>query len=159
MAPGPILRDWYRVLRPGGRCLIEWFPYKGPWGPHMEALIPIPWAHVLFGERAMFRTAEKIYDLPGFVHRHWDLDADGRKKPNKWRAWSSFEEQGYINKLDMPTFENLAQTAGFRIDRLELHSFGGSNLRRLIGRTLMNLPWIGEYFVSYATIELVRGAD
>jgi ubiquinone/menaquinone biosynthesis C-methylase UbiE len=29
MAPGPILRDWARVLRPGGRCLIEWFPYKG----------------------------------------------------------------------------------------------------------------------------------
>jgi len=44
MSPLPILQDWYRVLRPGGRCLIEWFPYKGPWGPHMESLIPIPWA-------------------------------------------------------------------------------------------------------------------
>ena len=126
MSPGNIIRDWYRVLRPGGRCLIEWFPYKGPWGPHMESLIQIPWAHVIFGESAMFRTAEAIYDLPEFLPRHWDLDQLGRKKPNKWRGWSSFEEQGYINKLDLSEFRRIANDAGFQIDRLELRSFSGS---------------------------------
>lgn len=159
MSPESILHDWYRVLRPGGRCLIEWFPYKGPWGPHMESLIPVPWAHVFFGERAMFRAAEKIYDLPDFKHRHWDLDASGNKKPNKWRAWSTFAEQGYINKLNMKAFKDLAHTAGFRIERLDLHSFSGSALRRAIGHALMGLPLIGEYFISYATVELVRPAD
>jgi len=156
MSPKSILNDWYRVLRPGGRCLIEWFPYKGPWGPHMEALIPIPWAHIIFGERAMFRSAEKIYDLPEFIPRHWDLDENGKKKSNKWRAWSTFEEQGYINKLDIPTFQSLAHEAGFELSRKELHSFGGSRARRAIGHTLMNTPLIGEYFVSYAIIELLR---
>lgn len=156
MSPKAILNDWFRVLRPGGSCLIEWFPYKGPWGPHMEALIPIPWAHVVFGERAMFRTAEKIYDLPEFTPRHWDLDEEGNKRPNKWRAWSSFDEQGYINKLDIPTFEQLAREAGFNITRQERHSFGGSRARQTIGKTLMNLPIIGEYFVSYVIIELRR---
>jgi len=156
MSPKFILNDWYRVLRPGGRCLIEWFPYKGPWGPHMEALIPIPWAHVIFGERAMFRAAEKIYELPEFVPRHWDLDAEGKKKPNKWHAWSSFKEQGYINELDIPTFETLSREAGFEIARQELHSFGGSRARQTIGKMLMNVPFIGEYFVSYAIIELLR---
>ncbi len=43
MSPLPIFRDWFRVLRPGGRCLLEWFPYKGPLGaahgiPHSCAL-------------------------------------------------------------------------------------------------------------------------
>jgi ubiquinone/menaquinone biosynthesis C-methylase UbiE len=159
MSPLEILRDWHRVLRPGGRCLIEWFPYKGPWGPHMESLIPIPWAHVIFGERAMFRAAEKIYDLPEFVPRHWDLDEQGRKKPNKWRAWSSFEEQAYINKLDIPTFRKLAESVGFEIARHDMHSFGGSGARRMIGRALMNAPLIGEYFVSYVLIELLRPAE
>ena len=156
MAPAPIFRDWYRVLRPGGRCLIEWFPYKGPWGPHMESLIPIPWAHVVFGQNAMFRAAEAIYDLPEFTPRHWDLDEAGQKKPNKWRAWSTFKEQGYINELDLAGLRRLVSAAGFQIARLELHSFSGSSARRHIGRTLMKLPIIGEYFLSYALIELVR---
>jgi SAM-dependent methyltransferase len=156
MSPGPILHDWYRILRPGGRCLIEWFPFKGPWGPHMEALIPIPWAHVIFGERAMFRAAEFIYDLPEFVPRHWDLDEHGSKRPNKWRNWSSFKEQGYINELDIRTFRQLARDAGFQVARLERHSFGGSPLRRVLGRRLMGIPFVGEYFVSFAIIELLR---
>jgi ubiquinone/menaquinone biosynthesis C-methylase UbiE len=158
MSPGPMLHEWYRVLRPGGRCLIEWFPYRGPWGAHMESLIPIPWAHVLFGERAMFRAAERIYDLDGFVPRHWDLEENGQKKPNKWRAWSSFDEQGFINKLDLATFRRLAQEAGFQIARFERRGFGGSIVRRTVSRMLMNLPFVSEYFVSYVIVELLRPA-
>jgi SAM-dependent methyltransferase len=138
MEPEPILRDWHRVLRPGGRCLIEWFPLDGPWGPHMDALIPIPWAHVLFGQNAMFRTAESIYDLPEFVPRHRDLDEHGNKKTNKWKNWSSFEEQGFIN------------------DRPDLRSFGGSPFRNFVSSMLKNLPVIGIYFVSSAIVELRR---
>jgi len=156
MSPTEILNEWYRVLRPEGRCLIEWFPYKGPWGPHMEALIPVPWAHVFFGENAMFRAAEAIYDLPEFIPRHWDLDENGKKKANKWRAWSSFREQGYINKLGLQEFRRIATDAGFKVDRFEKHSFGGSFFRRNAGKLLMSLPLIGEYFVSYVIIELVK---
>lgn len=156
MSPLPILQDWHRVLRPGGRCLLEWFPYKGPWGPHMESLIPVPWAHVFFGQRAMFRAAERLYDLPDFVPRHWDLDADGNKKPNKWRQWSSFREQAYINELDIKTFRSIVRTSGLEVARLKTHSFGGAPLRRAIGRTMMKVPLIGEYFVSYTVIELLK---
>lgn len=156
MKPLPIFMEWHRVLRPGGACLIEWFPYKGPWSPHMESLIPIPWAHVVFGQRAMFRAAQAIYDDPGFVPRHWDLDEAGNKKPNKWRAWSSFAEQGYINELDLKQFRRLVEQSGLRISRLDKRSFGGSAARRALGRGLMSLPLIGEYFLSFAAIELVR---
>ena len=156
MSPLPIFQEWHRVLRPGGKCLLEWFPFKGPWGPHMEALIPVPWAHVLFGEAAMFRAAERIYDLPEFVPRHWDLDENSVKKPNKWRQWSTFRQQGYVNELDVRTFEALATRCGLQIARLERHSFSGAAWRKSVGRLLMSVPLIGAYFESFVVIELVK---
>jgi hypothetical protein len=106
----------------------------------------------------MFRSAELIYDLPEFTPRHWDLDERGVKKPNKWRAWSSFEEQGYINKLDVSAFRKLARAAGFEIARFEPNSFSGSAARRWVGKALMQTPLIGEHFMSFVRIELAKPA-
>ncbi len=156
MDPAPIFADWARVLRPGGRALIEWFPYLGPWGPHMEALVPIPWAHVLFGERAMFRTCERIYDDPNYVHRSWDFDEGGQLKSNKWRQWSSFREQGYVNQLRVSEFRNMVDAAGFEVTRLEPHTFGSLPAKALLEPVITNVPLIGELMTSWVIVVLTR---
>lgn len=155
-APEAILLDFARVLRPGGKVLIWWSPYRGPWGPHMEAVVPVPWAHVLFGERAMLRTAARIYDLDSFVPRPWHFNDDGTRKPNVWKEWSSFKEQGYINQLTVADFEGLAARTGLSISRLEPHGFSGSTLRRTVGGMLARLPLLGEWMTSYFIVECTR---
>jgi ubiquinone/menaquinone biosynthesis C-methylase UbiE len=159
MQPAPILAEFNRVLAPGGTVVIEWFPFRGPWGPHMESLIPFPWAHVLFGERAMFAAAARLYDDPQFKPRYWDLDEQGNKRPNKWRQWSTFREQGYVNQLTMPQFKRLVSASGFELSRCDLFGIGGAKgpVAKL-GRAVTKIPFLGEWLTSYGLIQLRKRA-
>jgi SAM-dependent methyltransferase len=47
--PGAIFREMHRILRPGGRFLIYFHPWLGPYGAHLGDIVPFPWPHVLFG--------------------------------------------------------------------------------------------------------------
>lgn len=158
MEPGRLLEACARALRPGGKLLIWWSPFRGPWGPHMDELVRIPWAHVIFGERALFSAASRIYEHASFVPRPWDLDENGKKRPNKWRSWSSFAEQGYLNQLTVPELERLLPGSGLEIARFEPHGFGGPPLRRALGSVLVKLPVVGEYMTSFIIAELQRPA-
>ena len=149
-----IAGEWRRVLRSRGRVWIWWSPWRGPYGHHIESLMPLPWVHLLFPPRAIFEACARLYDDPDFVPRKWDVDpATGKKKPNKWRNTQSFYP--FLNRLTRGRFERVVREAGLIITRHETLGFSGSAARKAT-RVLLPVPQIGECFASFCIYELMK---
>jgi SAM-dependent methyltransferase len=150
MAYEAIVREWHRVLRSDGRVLVWWVPWWHPYGPHIESLVPIPWAHAVCSDRELIDACARIYDLPDFRPRLWDLDEDGQKKPNKWTCMEALPE---VNRLTMRRFEQLCADVGFDAHERSLHGFNSSSLARLT-HPLLAVPYVREFFASCVTYRL-----
>ena len=153
-----ILSEWLRVLRTKGRILIWWSPWWGPFGHHIESLVPIPWAHVLFPEATLIKTAARIYDMDSFVPRIWDIDIEsGEKKPNKWKE---LHELPNVNKVSIKEFEQKLAEKKQIGDILDVkgryQGFQGSWLSRMTN-VFLSVPALREFFVSYVTYEIIKG--
>lgn len=148
------LQEWHRMLRPGGKVWIWWSPWRGPFGHHMESLIPLPWVHLIFPQRSMFEACAELYDAPDFVPRVWDRDEHtGQKKPNKWRSQQQFYP--FLNRLTQRGFECEVRRADLKIDRREIHGFSGSWRSRATSM-LIPIPILGDCFVSFYVYELSK---
>lgn len=146
--------EWRRVLRPGGRVWIWWSPWRGPYGHHVEALIPLPWIHLVLAPRTVFAACAALYDHPAYEPRLWDQDAVTQQRlPNPWRMKSTYEP--FLNRLTQRGFAHACKRSGLTIARHAAYGFGGSWKSRLT-RPLRHLPGVGECFVSYHIYELSR---
>lgn len=150
MAYKEIIREWRRVLRPQGRVLIWWVPWWHPYGPHIESLVPVPWAHVFFSDRTLIETCARVYDSPDFQPRIWDLDTAGQKRPNKWRAMQVLPG---VNRLTMRRFEKLCGQTGLKIESRRLVGFRSSSLARLTW-FFLRVPYLREFFTATAVYVL-----
>jgi ubiquinone/menaquinone biosynthesis C-methylase UbiE len=139
-----IISEWHRVLRADGRIFIWWVPWLNPYGHHIESLVPLPWAHIFFSDRVLIETCARIYDMPEFTPRMWDLDEMGNKRPNKWQELDRLPD---LNRLTITRFEEICSRVGLKIDRREVVGFGGSRASRLT-RGLTRFPVLRELFCS-----------
>jgi SAM-dependent methyltransferase len=96
--PGAILDNMARNLRPGGRVLTSFGPtWYHPLGGHLFSVFP--WAHLVFGERALLRWRS-------------DFKRDG--------ATRFREVAGGLNQMTIGKFERIVAASRFRIIRMEM---------------------------------------
>lgn len=148
-----IIPEWKRILRPGGRVLIWWMPYYHPWGHHVESLVPVPWAHAIFSDRTVINTCAKIYDMPLFKPRIWDLDSEGNKKPNKWLQMDVLPT---LNKLTIRKFERICGDLGFGFRRREFHPISSSGPAKAMSSALISVPLTREFFTSVVIYDIEK---
>lgn len=148
-----IIRDWHRVLVPGGKVLILWSVWMHPYGHHCYPLVNVPWAHLVLSDAALLRVCARTYELSEYRGSFWHLDASGNKKANPFANDHTLED--YLNKLTTWRFERVCRRAGFEISRREIKPFSGRRARAL-KKMLAAIPFLSDAFSSCAVYELRR---
>ncbi len=146
-----ILEELYRILRAGGKVLIGTWGWYHPFAPHLFSAMPVPWAHVMFGERALLQACRRVYHSAWYVPTMFDLDADGRKKPDKYTEESISTD--YVNKLLIRDFERTFKRSRFTYQTF-LMPFGSRWARWT--RVLLRVPWAREFVAGYVWFVLTK---
>jgi ubiquinone/menaquinone biosynthesis C-methylase UbiE len=151
--PDVILRECFRLLKPGGKILIATWGWHHPFAPHLWATMPVPWAHVFFSERTVLRTCRRVYRSPWYLPNMHDLDENGLRKDKYLEEEISTD---YLNKFLISDFEKVCQRSGFHY-QLFPQPFGSKWARWT--KVFLRVPWVREFVTSYIWIVLEKPAD
>ena len=158
--PKDMFQEIYRILKPGGRALIHFGPFRNPYGSHMEDIIPFPWPHVLFSMKTLLGVAARLYDSPHSQVACYSLDPrTGLKKPNPYldeERWNTF-----LNHITIRGFNKVLRELPFRVVHQERLGFGGRTFKigRLV-RSFAKVPFVDDFFCSalYTVLEKPTGS-
>ncbi len=149
--PVTILKELYRILRPGGQILIGTWGWYHPFAPHLWSTMPVPWAHVLFSEKTVLRVCRRVYHSNWYVPNMHDRDSNGNRLPDKYVNEKISTD--YLNKLLIRDFEKAFEKSGFK-HVTNLVPFGSRYAR--FTQLFLHIPWIREFFTSYVWFVLTK---
>lgn len=152
--PAEMLRECYRVLRPGGQLLIGTWGWYHPFAPHLWSTMPVPWAHVIFSERTLLRTCRRVFHAPWYQPNMHDLEADGSRKADKFLEESISTD--YLNKYLVQDLEKVFRDSMFEV-HVRLQPFGSKYAAWT--KPLLRVPYIREFFTAYLWATLTRPND
>ncbi|HEX7334115.1 MAG TPA: class I SAM-dependent methyltransferase [Pyrinomonadaceae bacterium] len=153
--PKELFMEVFRVMKPGGQCLVHFNPWLHPHGSHLEDIITFPWPHVFFSMDTLLTVAEKLYDSPAYNTSCYFLDEEGKKKPNPFVDRDSWKI--YLNFMTIRKFNRLLEELPFEIQHQERIGFGGKTFKisRLV-RGLAQGPGLDEFFTSVYFVVLTK---
>ncbi|HMQ04674.1 MAG TPA: class I SAM-dependent methyltransferase [Pyrinomonadaceae bacterium] len=143
-----IFSECYRILKPGGTMFVHFQGWYGPYGSHLEDIIPFPWANAVFSMDTLLKVAAHLYDSPDYDVACYFVDPEtGKRKPNPYLDRAGWDE--FLNHLTIRQFKRVISELPFEVKHFENIGFGGRTFR--IGRYLSKLskvPVANEFFTK-----------
>jgi SAM-dependent methyltransferase len=146
-----ILREWHRVLRSGGKVLIQWSAWHHPDGSHLDSVIPIPYAQCLFAERTLARTAARIKLSRVYKPKVWDYDPETALR-KEVRLEDEYT-RNFLNKMSIGDFNRKLKRLGlFETSYYKCHP--PNWFPKL--RPLLQVPFFREHLTSFVAYVLTK---
>lgn len=101
--PQAVLKELWRVLKPGGTVAMSFPTWYGPWAGHLNALFPVPWLHLLAPEGALVKAWSQRYRAlyqSGKIGTGWN-------PPDALVSVNTVRELAHANAITLAGFENI----------------------------------------------------
>ena len=124
--PEAVMKESYRVLRPGGGLLVPVFSsIWSKYGLHLKHGLKLPWANRFFSERTILRAMQR---LAAEDPKLFELYPGQAGDPQRVRDVRLYKD---LNDITYRGFKGMAQRVGFR---LEFFSPYGTRLGKVLAR-------------------------
>jgi len=141
--PEKMISESYRVLKKGGKLLINFEPYYHFLGHHMWDVIHIPWAHLLFSEK----TRIEAYKILVSVYN----DAQERISFRINRNHNGKEYIGYLNHMTHNRFRQIIHNSDFVVQKKKI-----IYIKEAFSLLFRIIPYIRELFIRRCIYILIK---